>query len=108
MGDAAATGARETLEQLTSAIVSHFGSGLQGLYLFGSLAAGGFYPGKSDLDLLAVVAAEVEEGEQLESLRSLHDAFVSSGLPGSSALRSSTWIAGCCGRSVIARAAASP
>ena len=77
MDDAAATGARETLKQLTSAIDSHFGSGLHGLYLFGSLAAGGFYPGKSDLDLMAVVAAEVEEGEQLESLRSLHDAFVS-------------------------------
>ena len=35
------------------------------------------YPGKSDLDLMAIVAAEVEEGQQLESLRSLHDAFVS-------------------------------
>ena len=73
MGDAAATGARETLKELTSAIDSHLGSGLLGLYLFGSLAAGGFYPGKSDLDLMAIVAAEVEEGQQLESLRSLHD-----------------------------------
>ena len=108
MGDAAATGARETLKQLTSAIDSHLGSGLLGLYLFGSLAAGGFYPGKSDLDLMAIVAAEVEEGQQLESLRSLHDAFVSDGPHGSSALRSHTWIAGCCERSVIARAAASP
>ena len=62
MGDAAATDARETLKQLTSAIDSHFGSDLQGLYLFGSLAAGAFYPGKSDLDLMAIVAAEVEEG----------------------------------------------
>ena len=57
MGDAAATGARETLKQLTSAIDGHLGSGLLGLYLFGSLAAGGFYPGKSDLDLMAIVAA---------------------------------------------------
>ena len=77
MDDAAATGARETLKQLTSAIDGHLGSGLHGLYLFGSLAAGGFYPGKSDLDLMAIVAAEVEEGQQLESLRNLHDAFVS-------------------------------
>jgi predicted nucleotidyltransferase len=76
MGDTAATGARATLKQLTSALHGHLGSDLLGLYLFGSLAAGGFYPGKSDLDLLAVVAAGVEEGEQLESLRSLHDAFV--------------------------------
>ena len=77
MGDAAATGARETLKQLTSALHNHLGSDLHGLYLFGSLAAGAFYPGKSDLDLMAIVAAEVEEGQQLESLRSLHDAFVS-------------------------------
>ncbi len=77
MGDEAPTGARETLKELAAAIESHFRSDLLGLYLFGSLAAGGFYPGKSDLDLMAIVAAEVEEGEQLESLRSLHDAFVS-------------------------------
>jgi predicted nucleotidyltransferase len=77
MGDTAATDARETLKQLTSAIESHFGSDLLGLYLFGSLAAGAFYPGKSDLDLMAIVVAEVEEGQQLEALRSLHDAFVS-------------------------------
>ena len=63
MGDAAATGAaRETLNQLTSAIDGHLGSGLLGLYLFGSLAGGGFYAGKSDLDVMAVVTAGVEEG----------------------------------------------
>ena len=77
MRDGAATDARETLKQLTSAIESHFGSDLLGLYLFGSLAAGSFYAGKSDLDLMAIVVAEVEEGQQLEALRSLHDAFVS-------------------------------
>ena len=76
MRDGAATDARETLKQLTSAIERHLGSDLLGLYLFGSLAVGAFYPGKSDLDLMAIVAAEVEEGEQLESLRSLHDTFV--------------------------------
>jgi predicted nucleotidyltransferase len=77
MGDGAAMDARKTLEQLTSALESHFGSDLLGLYLFGSLAAGGFYPGKSDLDLMAIIADEVEEGQQLEELRTLHDAFVS-------------------------------
>jgi predicted nucleotidyltransferase len=76
MGDGAAVDARKTLEQLTSALESHLGTGLLGLYLFGSLAAGGFYPGKSDLDLMAVTAASVEEGEQLDALRTLHDAFV--------------------------------
>ena len=77
MGDEAATGARETLKELAAAIESHFRSDLLGLYLFGSLAAGGFCPGKSDLDLMAIIAAEVEEGSQLEELRSLHDAFLS-------------------------------
>lgn len=72
VGDGAATDARETLKQLASAIERHLGSDLLGLYLFGSLAAGSFYPGKSDLDLMAVVAAEVEDGQQLEALRSLH------------------------------------
>jgi hypothetical protein len=77
MGDAAATGAaRETLNQLTSAIDGHLGSGLLGLYLFGSLAGGGFYAGKSDLDVMAVVTAGIEEGQQLEELRALHEAFV--------------------------------
>ena len=35
---------------------------------FGSLAAGGLYPDKSDLDLMAIIAADVEEGLQLEEL----------------------------------------
>jgi hypothetical protein len=69
--------ARETLGQLTRAVEGHLGSNLLGLYLFGSLAAGGFYPGKSDLDLIAIVEAAIDEGEQLEALRGLHDAFVS-------------------------------
>ena len=69
--------ARATLSDLAAAIEGHFGTDLLGLYLFGSLAAGGFYPGKSDLDLVAVIATEVDEGSQLEQLRSLHDAFVS-------------------------------
>ena len=77
MGDGAATDARETLKQLADAIERHFGSDLLGLYLFGSLAAGGFYPGKSDLDLMAIIAAEVEEGPELEELRGLHDEFLS-------------------------------
>jgi predicted nucleotidyltransferase len=76
MGDGAAMDARETLKQLTSALESHFETDLLGLYLFGSLAAGAFYPGKSDLDVMAVLTAEVEEGQQFERLRALHEAFV--------------------------------
>jgi predicted nucleotidyltransferase len=76
MEDEAAADARKTLTQLTAAIRAQCGSDLLGLYLFGSLAGGGFYPGKSDLDVLAVVTAEVEEGQQLEGLRVMHEAFV--------------------------------
>jgi predicted nucleotidyltransferase len=76
-GDGTETDAWETLKELAAAIESHFGSDLLGLYLFGSLAAGGFYPGKSDIDLMAIIGAGVEEGPQLEDLRSLHDTFVS-------------------------------
>jgi hypothetical protein len=69
------TDARETLEQLTLEIERRFGSELLGLYLFGSLAAGGFRPGKSDLDLIAILEADLDE-ERLEALKSLHDGFV--------------------------------
>lgn len=68
--------ARETLAQLQLALERQLGSGLLGLYLFGSLATGAFYPGKSDLDLIAVLDAEIEEGAQLEALRRMHDSFV--------------------------------
>jgi Domain of unknown function (DUF4111)/Nucleotidyltransferase domain len=70
------TDARETLEQLTLELKRHFGSELLGLYLFGSLASGGFRPGKSDLDLIAILKTDVDE-EQLEALKGLHAGFVS-------------------------------
>jgi predicted nucleotidyltransferase len=54
----------------------HFGDALYGLYLFGSLAAGSFRPGRSDLDLLAVLESDVEEGD-LAALEDLHEGFVS-------------------------------
>jgi predicted nucleotidyltransferase len=67
---------RETLGQLAAELERQLGSELVALYLFGSLAAGGFYPGKSDLDLMAIVETEVREGEQLDALREVHGAFV--------------------------------
>ena len=109
MGDEAATGARETLKELAAAIESHFRSDLLGLYLFGSLAAGGFYAGKSDLDLMAIIAGEVEEGVAARGaekpprrvpVRATH--------LGSNASRSPTWNAGSCRRLATAHAAASP
>jgi len=67
---------RATLAQLAPQLQALFGDRLLGLYLFGSLAAGGFYPGKSDIDLVAVLGSDVAEGEDLDSLARLHDRFV--------------------------------
>lgn len=66
---------RATLKELAADIEAHFGRRLLGLYLFGSLAAAGFYPGRSDLDLVAVLDTEVADGPDLDSLRTLHEAF---------------------------------
>lgn len=65
---------RVTLSELATLITGHFGRRLLGLYLWGSLAAGGFQPGSSDLDLLAVLESDVTDDE-LDSLRELHAAF---------------------------------
>ena len=64
---------RAAVDELTRLLAGHFGSRLIGLYLFGSLAAGGFYPGKSDVDLFAVLDTGVEE---LDALEALHAGFV--------------------------------
>ena len=68
---------RETLAELTSLLMRELGDRLIGLYLFGSLASGTFHDGKSDLDVFAVIAREIEEGDQFDALASLHTAFVS-------------------------------
>ena len=67
---------RHALEQVTSLITRHFGANLRGLYLFGSLPAGDFRPGKSDIDLVAVLDADVQDGAELEALTELHSGFV--------------------------------
>jgi hypothetical protein len=66
---------RATLGELAAQLQALFGGRLLGLYLFGSLAAGGFYPGKSDIDLIAVLDSGVAEGDDLDSLRGLHERF---------------------------------
>lgn len=43
-----------------------------GLYAGGSLASGDFHPGRSDLDLVAVVDEELD-GPRREQLRALHE-----------------------------------
>jgi len=67
---------RHALELLTSLITRHLRANLRGLYLFGSLPAGAFRPGKSDLDLVAVLDADVQDGAELEALTELHSGFV--------------------------------
>jgi hypothetical protein len=67
---------RGTLRELATQIQAVLGGRLLGLYLFGSLAAGGFYPGKSDLDLIAVMEGDAAAGTDLDSLARLHDRFV--------------------------------
>lgn len=64
------------MDELASRLGRHFGPELRALYLFGSLPAGWFRPGKSDVDLFAVLASDIREGETLEALRSLHNGFV--------------------------------
>jgi len=59
---------------MTALLSRHFGDELLGLYLFGSLAAGGFIPGRSDLDLFAVLAEDIQK---IDRLGSLHAGFVS-------------------------------
>jgi hypothetical protein len=66
-------GPREAVAELRALLVDALGDRLGGLYLFGSLAAGGFLAGRSDVDLLAVVESELED---LDTLRDLHAAFV--------------------------------
>ena len=68
---------RATLAELVAQIHGHFRRRLRGLYLFGSLAAGGFYAGRSDLDLIAVLDTDVAKGRDLNSLRRLHESFES-------------------------------
>lgn len=51
------------------------GGKLVGLYLYGSLAAGDFDRGSSDIDLLAVTSADVG-AEEFERLREMQEGFV--------------------------------
>ncbi len=63
--------ARERVNELASRLQPLLRSNLAGLYLFGSLAAGGFYPGRSDVDLLAVVERGLDDDdlEKVERFR---------------------------------------
>jgi hypothetical protein len=51
------------LAELRDGIAAILGQRLLGLYLYGSLVAGGFTPGVSDVDLLAVTATTIHQRE---------------------------------------------
>jgi hypothetical protein len=66
----------EVISELTQEINRMLGEALVGVYLFGSIPAGGYYAGRSDIDLLAVVRDDVTE-QLLSRLNDMHTAFVS-------------------------------
>ncbi|WP_040382225.1 aminoglycoside adenylyltransferase domain-containing protein [Deinococcus apachensis] len=59
------------LSRLTKDVGQHLGDNLIGLYLHGSLVTGDFDPGRSDLDLLALLQTDLHERE-VEGLREMH------------------------------------
>jgi hypothetical protein len=63
------------LEGLVASVRAVLGDDLVGVYLYGSYVSGGFDPGVSDLDLVAVTSTEPETID-LEGLGRVHDAFV--------------------------------
>ncbi len=63
------------LERLAADIRAVLGGDLVGLYLYGSSVSGGFDPGVSDLDLVAVTADGIE-GIDLVGLGRMHRDFV--------------------------------
>jgi hypothetical protein len=65
---------RARVAELAELLDREFGDELLGLYLFGSLPAGGFVEGRSDIDLLAVLEEDVDD-ERLEHLVRLHTGF---------------------------------
>jgi predicted nucleotidyltransferase len=66
----------ELLDTLVSGIQAALGDDLVGVYLYGSYVSGGFDPGVSDLDLVAVTAREADQIDRA-ALERVHDEFVS-------------------------------
>lgn len=65
----------DLLDDLLAGMRGVLGERLIGVYLYGSLVAGGFDDALSDVDLLAVTAGDIDVGE-LDALRVMHDRFV--------------------------------
>jgi predicted nucleotidyltransferase len=66
--------ARIVLEDFLTKVAEALDGSIEGIVLFGSLAAGAFDPQASDIDLIVAVSADIDD-EALESLRQMHDRF---------------------------------
>jgi hypothetical protein len=71
-----ATSVDGLLDALTSSLHAVLGDDLVGIYLYGSYVSGGFDPGVSDVDLVAVTARDADQID-LASLERVHDDLVS-------------------------------
>jgi hypothetical protein len=65
----------ELLHALVSGTRAALGDDLLGVYLYGSYVSGGFDPGVSDVDLVAVTARDADQLD-LRALERVHDEFV--------------------------------
>ncbi len=74
MNDDARPGA-DFVAALTLGIRQHLGDDLVGLYVYGSWVTGGFDPGVSDVDIVAVTSTEARSLD-IASLERMHDALV--------------------------------
>jgi hypothetical protein len=70
-----ARSAEDLLGALLAGLRATLGEDLLGLYLYGSAVSGGFEPGVSDVDLVAVTAATVGPAD-LAALDRMHDALI--------------------------------
>lgn len=70
-----ATSVDKLLDALVSNIHAALGDDLVGIYLYGSYVSGGFDPGVSDVDLVAVTSREADQID-LAGLDRVHDDFV--------------------------------
>jgi len=66
------------LEELLTAVTPILGSQFIGLYLYGSLALGGFNPNRSDIDFLVATAGDLPE-ETVNALADMHAKIAASG-----------------------------
>ena len=69
-------GVDRVLRLLTAGLDDVLGDQLVALYLTGSLSYGGFDPGSSDIDLLALLERPITS-DQRNSLRTLHEQIAS-------------------------------